>query len=170
MCHVPKTAKPLPPRMFVTHGKGIIIPDKTKVDIIRADSNFAFLMWYLHFTICFSSFTPRILAFSLKILLTWPNFATLISACIYKYSYRYSWVPNRRHTTLINFSIFFHSGYSYSNLPPINYWGKFPFQTNVLKQYTYAAIFAISQKERPICILFCFLSSCKEANTLRFVL
>ena len=34
----------------------------------------------------------------------------------------------------------------------------------------YADFFAISQKERPICIVFCFVSSCKETNTLCFVL
>ena len=53
---------------------------------------------------------------------------------------------------------------------PIIYWGKFPIQRNFLKQYTYANFYAISQKERPVCSVFCFVSSCKEANTLCFAL
>ena len=56
------------------------------------------------------------------------------------------------------------------HLSRINYWGKFPTQTNFLKQYTYADFSAISQKERPACSVFCFVSSCKEANTLCFTL
>ena len=43
---------------------------------------------------------------------------------------------------------------SYSNLLPINHWGKFAAQTNFLKQYSYADCFAISQKERLFCIVF----------------
>ena len=70
---------------------------------------------------------------------------------------------------LINFLIFFHPGHSYSNPLPINYWGKFPNQTNFLKQYTCADFFAISQKERPVCSVFYFVSSCKEAKTFCFV-
>ena len=83
----------------------------------------------------------------------------------------YSWVSNRSPPLrIINFSIFFHSGHSYSNPSPINYWGKFPTQTNFLKQYNYASFFAISQKEWPVCTVFCFVSSWKEAtNTLGFV-
>ena len=54
--------------------------------------------------------------------------------------------------------------------PSINYWEKYPTQTNFLKQYTCPDIFAISQKERPICSAFCFVSSCKEAKILYFVL
>ena len=57
-----------------------------------------------------------------------------------------NWFP----PLLINFSIFFHPGHSYSNPPPINYWGKFPTETNVLKQYTCADLLAMSQKEWPI--------------------
>ena len=80
----------------------------------------------------------------------------------------------RRAPALINFSIFFHPGHSYSSSsPPINYWGKFPTQKNFLKQYSYADFFAkrtTSLKERPrlYCVLFCNL--CKEANTFCFVL
>ena len=70
---------------------------------------------------------------------------------------------------LINFLIFFHPGHPCSNPPPINYWGKFPNQTNFLKQYTYADFFAISQKERPVCSVFYFVSSCKEAKTFCFI-
>ena len=50
--------------------------------------------------------------------------------------------------------LFVHPGHSYSNLPPINYWREFPTQTNFLKQDTYAD-FAISQKEQPVCSVFC---------------
>ena len=73
-----------------------------------------------------------------------------------------NWYP----PLLINFSIFFQPGHSYSNPPTINYWGKFPTETNFLKQYTCADLFAISQKEWPICSGFCLVSSCKEASTL----
>ena len=41
-------------------------------------------------------------------------------------------------------------------LIPVNYWGKFGTQTNFLKQYTYADIFAMSQKERLVRIVFFF--------------
>ena len=75
-----------------------------------------------------------------------------------------NWYP----PLLINFSIFFHPGHSYYNPSTINYWGKFPTETNFLKQYTCADLFAISQKEWPICSQFCFVSLCKEASTLRF--
>ena len=60
--------------------------------------------------------------------------------------------------SIINFLIFFHTGHSYCNLPPpplpqhINYWEKFPTQTNFLKRYIYADFFIISQKEWPACI------------------
>ena len=57
-----------------------------------------------------------------------------------------NWYP----PLLINFSIFFHPGHSYSNPPPINYWGKFPTKTNFLKQYSCADLLAMSQKEWPI--------------------
>ena len=73
-----------------------------------------------------------------------------------------NWYP----PLLINFLIFFHPGHSYSNPPTINCWGKFPTETNFLKQYTCADLFAISQKEWPICSGFCLVSSCKEASTL----
>ena len=58
------------------------------------------------------------------------------------------------------FSICFHPGHSYSKPPPpppINYWGKFPTQKNLLKQYTYGDFFTISQKELSClyCVLFC---------------
>ena len=75
-----------------------------------------------------------------------------------------NWYP----PLLINFSIFFQPGHSYSNPPTINYWGKFPTETNFLKQYTCADLFAISQKEWPICSGFCLVRSCKEASTLFF--
>ena len=71
---------------------------------------------------------------------------------------------------LVNFSIFFRPGHSYSNPLPINYWAKFPTQTNFLKQYFYADFFAILQKKRPVCIVLCFVCLCKEVNTLCFVL
>ena len=45
----------------------------------------------------------------------------------------------------------------------------FPTQTNVLKKYTYADFFPILQKERPDCIVFCFLSLYKEANLLPII-
>ena len=55
-------------------------------------------------------------------------------------------------------------------LLPVYNWGKLPTPTNFLKKYTYADFFAISKKERPVCSVFYFVSSCKEANTLCFVL
>ena len=75
-------------------------------------------------------------------------------------------------TLLINFSIVFLPGLFQPPPPPspINYWRKFPTQANFLKQYTYADVFAISQNERPVCIVFCFACSCKETSTLCFVL
>ena len=56
--------------------------------------------------------------------------------------------------------------------PPMPlYWGKkFPTQTKVLKQYTCVDFFAISQKEPPVCSVFCFVSLCKKANTFIFCL
>ena len=70
---------------------------------------------------------------------------------------------------LINFLNFFHPGHSYPNPLPINYWGKFPTETNFLKQYPCAEFFAISQKEWPICSGFCFVSS-RKVSTLGFAL
>ena len=35
-----------------------------------------------------------------------------------------------------------------------------------LKRYTFAKFFAILQKEWPVCSVFCFVSSCIEANTM----
>ena len=64
----------------------------------------------------------------------------------------FSRVPNRR------------SKHCFSNPKPIKYCGKFPNQTNFMKQYTYADFFAISHKEHPVCTVFCFERSCKEAN------
>ena len=51
----------------------------------------------------------------------------------------------------------------------MNYWGKFSTQTNFLKQYTYADFFGISQREWPICNVFCFLRLFKESMTFYFV-
>ena len=54
---------------------------------------------------------------------------------------------------LIKFLILSYPGHSYFNLPHlprpthINYWGKFPTETNFLKQYTCAEFFAIFQNE-----------------------
>ena len=54
---------------------------------------------------------------------------------------------------LIKFSILFYQGHSYFNLlhiprpTHINYWEKFPTETNFLKQYTCAEFFAIFQNE-----------------------
>ena len=66
-----------------------------------------------------------------------------------------SWVTNRRPQPapcpLINILIFFHPGHSYSNPLPIHYRGKF----TILKQHTYADFFAIFQKERLVCSVFC---------------
>ena len=78
----------------------------------------------------------------------------------FKTKRNYPGVPNRYPPPLlINFLIFFRPGHSYSNLQPINYWEKFPKQKNFLKQYTYANLFPISQKEWPLlhCVLFCNL-------------
>ena len=70
-------------------------------------------------------------------------------------------------SSLINFLIFFHPEH-FSSTPStsprfIIYWGKV-FNPS-LKRYIYADIFAISQ-EWPVCSVFCFTSSCKEANTM----
>ena len=46
----------------------------------------------------------------------------------------YSWVPNRRPTLLINFSIFSTQDILIQISLFINYWGKFPTQTKLLKQ------------------------------------
>ena len=76
----------------------------------------------------------------------------------------------------MNFSIFLHPGHSYSNLPPINYWGKFPTQANFLKRYTYAdrsdpsvVCFVCKFVQRKQHIVFCFVSSYKEANLLPII-
>ena len=72
---------------------------------------------------------------------------------------------------LINFLFFFCTqGILIPTPSPVNYCGKFPTQTDFLKQYTYADFCAISQKVRPMCSVLCFVNSCKEANTLCFVL
>ena len=64
---------------------------------------------------------------------------------------------------------FFHLEYSFFPQPPISYWQKFPTQKNVLKQHTYADFFAISQKEQPDSIVFCFVSKHKKANLLPII-
>ena len=64
---------------------------------------------------------------------------------------------------------FFHLEHSFFPQPPISYWQKFPTQKNFLKQYTYADFFAISQKEHPNSIVFCFVSKHKKANLLPII-
>ena len=69
----------------------------------------------------------------------------------------YSWVPNRSYPPLINFLIFFPpKKFLFQPPPPINYWGKFPTQTNFLKQYTYADLFCdlLKGTGRLYCVLF----------------
>ena len=51
---------------------------------------------------------------------------------------------------------------------PVHYWERFLTQANFLKQCTYAEFFTITQNKRPVCIVFCFACSFKEANTLCF--
>ena len=58
-----------------------------------------------------------------------------------------NWYP----PLLINFLIFSTQDILIPTPSPINYWGKFPNQTNFLKQSPCAEFFAISQKEWPIC-------------------
>ena len=50
--------------------------------------------------------------------------------------------------------------------PPslINYWGKF--STRVWNDILMVTFFARSQKEWPVCSLFCFATSCKDVNTI----
>ena len=57
----------------------------------------------------------------------------------------------------------------YCNPSLINFLGKFPTQTNFLKQYTYSDFFEISEKERSVCIVFCFVGSCQEATLLPII-
>ena len=68
----------------------------------------------------------------------------------------YSWVPNWGPIPLIILSIFFHSGHST--------------QTNFCKQYKYVDFLEISINKRLVCIVLCFVSSCRDANTFCFVL
>ena len=65
--------------------------------------------------------------------------------------------------------LFFFFFFSFFPQPPISYWQKFPTQKNFLKQYTYADFFAISQKEQPNSIVFCFVSKHKKANLLPII-
>ena len=51
-------------------------------------------------------------------------FEELLQTAASENCYLFSWARNRRPTPLINFSIFFHPGYSYSKPPSINYLGK----------------------------------------------
>ena len=83
----------------------------------------------------------------------------------------YSWVSNRRPRPLINFLIFFHPGHSYSNpLPRLLIIGE-SFQTRqTLWNNILILTFRGSRKRSGLSVLFCFVSSCKEANTLCFVL
>ena len=61
------------------------------------------------------------------------------------------------------FSIFFHSGFFSTPVPPAyELLGK-GFNSS-LKGYTYADLLAISQKVWPVFSVFCFASFCKEAN------
>ena len=89
----------------------------------------------------------------------------------------YSWAPNRRWPRKLIFWFFPQSIFLFQppSAPPpphhASYWGKkFPTQTKVLKQYTCVDFFAISQKEPPVCSVFCFVSLCKKANTFIFCL
>ena len=82
----------------------------------------------------------------------------------------YSSVPYRRPTPLISFLIVLSPKTFLLQSPSINYWGKFPTQTNFFKQYTYADFFEIPINKRPVCIVLCFVSSCNEANKSCFVL
>ena len=52
--------------------------------------------------------------------------------------------------------------------PVYFYWGKFPAEKIFFEQYTYDEIFEVAINVRPVCIVFCFVSSCKEANTVFF--
>ena len=99
------------------------------------------------------------------------NLKMLLVKCLDKI---YSWVPVRRPAPLINFSIFFHPGNSYSNSPPPNsrmlIIGE-SFQPRQIFETIYSCwFFCDLAKERPICSVFYFVSSCKESNTLCFVL
>ena len=88
---------------------------------------------------------------------------------IHYYLQMHSWVPNRHPTPLIIFSVFF-STQDILIPNPIKYWVKFPTQAKFLKQSTYADIFEILIKERSLCIVFSFVSSCTEQNTFCFIL
>ena len=84
--------------------------------------------------------------------------------------YLFSWARNRRPTPLINFSIFFHPGYSYSKPPSINYLGKVSNSNRLFQTICLCWLFEISINERPVCLVFCLVSSCKEANEFCFAL
>ena len=62
---------------------------------------------------------------------------------------------------LINFSLFFNPEHSYSKY--LAYWFFWKiYNPNFLKSNTYADFFAISQKERLVFIVLCFVSLCKD--------
>ena len=82
----------------------------------------------------------------------------------------YSWLPNRRPTLLINFSNFSAQDILIPTPRLLIIGESFKPKQTFSKQYTYAAFFEISINERPVCITFCFASSCKEASTFCFVL
>ena len=81
----------------------------------------------------------------------------------------YSWVPNRTPANwFIDFfpprTFFFHL--HPLPLPRLLIIGESFQRYTGLKRYTYTDFFAISQKEWLVCSVFCFASSCKEANTV----
>ena len=61
--------------------------------------------------------------------------------------------------------------------PTINYWGKFSTQIYLLKQYTHADFFVISQRSVLLCkfvqgsqhFVFCFVSQYKETSLLTII-
>ena len=69
----------------------------------------------------------------------------------------YSGLPNRRSCRWLIFQFVSIQDILIPIHPPINYWEKFPTQTNFFKQYTYPDFFAIFARRTAClyCVLFC---------------